>query len=164
MTEKNKRPVKEAVEKVGKTVAAAKNKKQKNTVKSNRLKLLVTTVNRNKGEYYADLLQSFDVNLQTTVLAEGTASKSTLSLLGLTNSSRTVIFSVIQEDKLPNALEALEKSFATVKDGKGMAFTVPFSSMIGALAFGFLSNNRKAVKDGDDSPADKAAKSKKEND
>lgn len=154
MANRAKQPVKEAIEKVEKTVAAAKAKRQKNTVTSNRLKLLVTTVNRSKGEYYADLLQSFDVNFQITALAEGTAPQKTLSLLGLTDSSKTVIFSVIQEEKLPDALAALQEKFRTLKNGNGVAFTLPFSSMIGTLAFGFLSNNREAVKDGDTS-ADK---------
>ena len=35
-----------------------------NTVTTNRLKLLVTVVARKKAEFYADLIQSFDVNMQ----------------------------------------------------------------------------------------------------
>lgn len=52
-----------------------------NKVTSNPLKLLVTVVNRNKAEYYADFLQSFEVNLQMTVLAEGTADANMLKYL-----------------------------------------------------------------------------------
>ncbi|MDE7380339.1 MAG: hypothetical protein K2N14_04725 [Clostridia bacterium] len=118
-----------------------------NTVTSNRLKLLVTVVGRSKAEYYADLIQSFDVNLQVLALAEGTADAKTLRYLGLTDSDKGVIFSVIQEEKLPDALHTLGEKFNTVKDGKGIAFTVPLSSVIGKLIFGFLSNNRTVVKE-----------------
>ena len=38
-----------------------------------RLKLLVTVVNRSKAEFYSDFLQSFEVNFQTILAAEGTA-------------------------------------------------------------------------------------------
>ena len=118
-----------------------------NPVVSNKLELLVTVVSRNKGEYYADLIQSFDVNLQVIALAEGTADAKTLRYLGLTDSEKSVIFSVIQQDRLPDALSALDEKFKTVKGGKGIAYTIPLTSVIGTLIFGFLSNNRTVVKE-----------------
>ncbi len=118
-----------------------------NAVTSNRLKMLVTVVSRNKGEYYADLIQSFDVNLQVVALANGTADAKTLRYLGLTDSEKCVIFSIIQENKLPDALHTLQEKFNAVKGGKGIAYTVPLTSVIGTLIFGFLSNNKTVVKE-----------------
>lgn len=122
-------------------------KSNPNTVTSNRLEMLVTVVSRNKGEYYADLIQSFDVNLQVVALANGTADAKTLRYLGLTDSEKCVIFSVIQQDRLPDALHALDEKFKTVKGGKGIAYTIPLTSVIGTLIFGFLSNNRTVIKE-----------------
>ena len=119
-----------------------------NTVTGNRLKLLVTVVNRNKAEFFVDLLQSFDVNLQTVLLANGTANAKMLDLLGLTNNEKAVILSVIQENKIPDALHTVEEKFTTIKDGKGVAFTVALTSVIGTLIYGFLSDNRTVVKNG----------------
>ena len=113
-----------------------------NTVTSNRLEMLVTVVSRSKGEYYADLIQSFDVNMQFMAVGRGTADAKMLSMFGLTDSDKTVIFSVIQGNKLQAALDALEEKFRTIKNGKGIAYTVPLSGVIGKLIFGFLSNNR----------------------
>lgn len=118
-----------------------------NTVSSNRLKLLVTVVGRRKAEFYTDLLQDFDVNMQMIALAHGTANEKMLSLLGLSDTEKVVIFSVIQESKIPDALRTLEDKFNTIKDGKGVACTLPISSLIGTLIYGFLSNNRMAVKE-----------------
>ncbi len=118
-----------------------------NTVKSNRLKLLVTIVARKKAEYYTDLIQSFEVNMQMVILAEGTANAKMMSLLGLTDSDKAVILGVIQEDKIPEALRTLEEKFHTIKDGKGVACTIPLTSVIGTLIYGFLSNNRMTVKE-----------------
>ena len=79
-----------------------------------KLKLLVTVVNREKGEFYLDFLQSFEVNFQTAMAAHGTASQETLRLLGLGESNKTVIFSVIREDMCDKALAALEQKFKTI--------------------------------------------------
>ena len=52
-----------------------------NTVTSNRLKLLITIVGRSKAEYYVDLLQSFEINMQMVAMAHGTADANMLGLL-----------------------------------------------------------------------------------
>ena len=107
-----------------------------------KLKLLVTVVNRSKAEFYMDLLTSFDVNLQTAVLGQGTAHSDMLYVLGLEDSDKSVIFSVIREDKVQEALHALEDKFNTLKKGKGIAFTIPLSSVIGVAIYRFLSNHK----------------------
>ena len=75
----------------------------------NRLQLLFTVVNRKKAEFYADFLQSFEVNMQLTLGARGTASIETLSMLGLPDSEKSVIISVIKEERAAAALSALEE-------------------------------------------------------
>ena len=132
---------------LAKSSKAAAPSAKTNTVTANPLKLLVTVVNRSKTEFYADLIQSFDVNLQAVVLAEGTADANMLKYLGLTDTSKSVILSVVQSNRLPDALYVLDNKFKTVKDGKGIAFTIPLTSVIGALIFGFLSNNKTVVKE-----------------
>ena len=141
-----RKPVKSAVKRAVKT-AVQKAKQSPNTVTSNRLELLVTVVGRNKAEYYEDLILSFDVNMQTTALASGTANEKMLSLLGLSDSEKAVIFSIIQEDKIPKAVRILDEKFKTIKGGNGIAFTIPLTSVIGKLIFGFLSNNRLTVQE-----------------
>ena len=115
-------------------------------VSSNRLMLLITIVNRKKAEYYADLIQSFSSNLQFVALGEGTADASMLSKLGLQDSEKAVIFSVIKEDRQKEILRVIGDKFASIKDGKGIAYTVPFSSVIGAGVFNFLCDNRQTFK------------------
>ena len=107
-----------------------------------KLKLLVTVVNRAKAEFYVDLLQSFEVNFQTSIAARGTASQETLRLLGLGESDKTVIFSMIREDMCDKALSMLEQKFKTIRNGKGISFAVPLSSVIGVNLYRFLSDRR----------------------
>jgi hypothetical protein len=117
-------------------------KPKKQTTDHKKLKLLVSVVNRNKTELFLDFLQGFEVNFQTTVLGEGTAHSDTLRLLGLADAHKSVIFSIIREDKAEEALHGLEDKFHTVRSGKGIAFTVPLSSVIGVAIYTFLSNHK----------------------
>ena len=89
-----------------------------------------------------DLLTAYEVNFQTSVLAQGTAKSETLYMLGLEDEDKSVIFSVIREDKAVDALHMLEEKFHTIKDGKGIAFTIPMSSVIGVAIYRFLSNHK----------------------
>ena len=146
-TTASENPVKKRIKARIDKITAQKQPAQKNTVTENRLELLVTIVNRSKGEYYADLLHAFDVNMQFVALGHGTADAKMLSRFGLTDSDKTVIFSVIQGNNIDEALGVLEHRFKSIKNGNGIAYTIPLSSVIGTLIFGFLSNNRLAVKE-----------------
>lgn len=118
-----------------------------NRVTAEKLELLVTIVGRNKAEYFADLLQSLEVNMQMTVLGHGTADEKMLVYLGLSETDKAVIFSIIQSRKVNDAVALLDEKFKTIKDGKGVAFTIPLTSVIGTLIYRFLSNVRVPVKE-----------------
>ena len=108
-----------------------------------RLVLLVTVVNKDRGIFFKDLLRtSFDVNLQMSFAGNGTASRDLIEFLGLKDDRRTVIFSVVRAERVDAIEAALEERFQSINEGTGIAFTVPLSSVIGKLSYGFLSNER----------------------
>ena len=107
-----------------------------------KMQLLFTIVSRKKAEFYVDLLESFEVNMQMTLSAEGTAGSDMLKLLGLADSEKTVIISAIKADRAKDALDALEEKFRTLRGGKGIAYTVPMKSAIGVAIYQFLSNTK----------------------
>ncbi len=107
-----------------------------------KLKLLVTIVNRSKALFYTDLLEGFDVNMQMVVNGKGTASSEMLMYLGLAETEKAVIFSIIREDRIKEIMDTLEEKFNKMKDGKGIAYTVPLKSVIGVSVYQFLSNNQ----------------------
>ena len=106
-----------------------------------RLKLLFTVVDRAKAEFYLDVLSQFEVNFQIVTGGKGTAQSEFVEMLGL-NIHKAVIISVIREDRADEIIKCLETKFDTIKNGKGIAFTVPLSSVIGVNNYRFLSNNR----------------------
>ena len=104
--------------------------------------VLFTIVDKRKGDFYADLIQGFEVNLQTILSGQGTADREALSLLGLHESEKAVIISMVRRDRINEVLSMLEYKFRTVKGGKGIAYTVPMSSTIGVLLYQFMSNRK----------------------
>ena len=121
------------------TVKTSRKTKKSASADHKKLKLLVAVVNRNKTEIFLDFLQGFEVNFQTTVLGEGTE---TLRLLGLTDSDKSVLVSVVREDRAEELMRGLYEKFHKLRGGKGIAFTVPLSSVIGVAIYTFLSNHR----------------------
>ena len=115
-----------------------------NTINENaikKLKVLFTVVDRNKAEFYLDVLSQFEINCQMVVGGKGTAQSEFIDLLGL-NLHKAVLISVVREDKVDPVMKCLEDKFATIKNGKGIAFAVPMSSVIGVNMYQFLSNNK----------------------
>lgn len=123
-----------------KTSRPVPTKKQVSSVR--KLKILVTVVDRSKALFYVDLLEQFEVNVQLVLYGKGTANSQMLQLLGLAETEKSVIISYIREDKVKEAMLTLEEKFHTVKNGKGIAYTVSLDSIIGVSMYQLLSNDR----------------------
>jgi len=111
------------------------------------LELLITIVDKDKAASYADFIQAYEVNLQLAVPARGTAKDEVLEYLGLTDSDRSAIVSIVRRDRLDEICEGIENRFRSLKNGNGISVALPFSSVIGRLAFGFLSNDERMAEE-----------------
>lgn len=121
-------------------------KKSENLKAPEKLKVLFTIINRKKTDYYIDLLESYEVNMQNVVFAHGTAPSDIAHILGLEDNEKSVILSVIKEGREQEIIDVLNEKFKTIKDGKGIAFTISLTSVIGVLIYKFLSNQKEATK------------------
>jgi nitrogen regulatory protein PII len=106
-----------------------------------KLKILITIVDRRKTDFYLDVLEGFEVNMQTVIYGHGTASNDMLHYLGLSQTDKAVIVSVVKEDKIKEITVAFEDKYFKTKNGKGIAFTIPITSLIGVSIYQFLSNS-----------------------
>ena len=111
-----------------------------------KLELLLAIVHNNKAAYYSSLIQSHQANLQFTVPAQGT-SHLILNYLGLADRPKSLIMSVVRADEAQDLIDRLNETFQKGKDYKGVAFTIEFTSMIGTLAYGFLSNEKRVMEE-----------------
>lgn len=112
-----------------------------------KLKLLVTIVDRSKALFYTDLLEQFEINMQLVIYGKGTADREMLDLLGLVENDKAIILSVIREDNISEVMYTLQEKFEKIKNGKGIAYTIPMKSLIGVSIYQFLSNNRSYQKE-----------------
>ena len=126
-------------------MAEKKNSKKVQTTSNltapQKIKLLFTIVERVKVDFYLDILEGYEVNFQTVVYGKGTAPNELLGMLGITSDDKALILSVIKEEKEKDILYSYKEKYFKTRHGKGIAFTVPISSMIGVMAYQFLSNN-----------------------
>lgn len=114
-----------------------------------RLVLLIIVVNKGKGTFFADFLRNYAVNMEMSFVGRGTAHSDIQELLGLKDDRRSVVFAVLRADLADAALQALEDRFESVNGGTGIAFTLPLSSVIGKLCYGFLSNEQQLIEEED---------------
>lgn len=111
-----------------------------------KLKLVFTVVDRGKAEFYLDVLSQFEVNFQMATGGKGTANSEIIDMLGL-NIHKAVLMSVVREDQVDPIMKCLEEKFRTIRNGKGIAFAVPLSGVIGVNMYQFLSNNKQGRED-----------------
>lgn len=116
---------------------------EKKKLKPMKLKMIVTIVNRGKGSVFLDLIESTGVNMQLIIDGEGTAPCNLDNLWGLQHKERDVIISYVPEDKVKKILKMLDEKFASIRNGDGVAFCLPISSIIGVAVYQFLIDNRK---------------------
>ena len=120
----------------------ANNNEQKKLTSTRKLSLLFTVVKRTKADFFLDLIQEFNVNMQMVMIGNGTTKSAIFSdEIG----SKAMILSVIADDNVPRALRVLKEKFAEIRDGKGVAWVVPFDSVMGVTFFNFLSNNKSSI-------------------
>lgn len=126
---------------------ARKTSAKNQTSNVHKVKMLITVVDRSKSIFYVDLLEQFEVNVQMVLYGRGTANSQMLNLLGIAETDKAVILSFIREDKIKDAMDTLNEKFKTVKNGKGIAYTISLDSIIGVSMYQLLSNDR-TVKEG----------------
>lgn len=126
-------------EKKKKTKAVNKTKKS-GLEAPKKLKILVTIINREKADFYMSVLESYDVNLQTMLFAEGTAPTEVMRVLGLNDKGKSVLFSIVDANKVKEILAQYEDKYFKTKNGQGIAFTIPIKSVIGVMVYQFLAN------------------------
>lgn len=108
-----------------------------------KLKVIVTIVNRGKGNFFLDQIENMGVNMQMLLEGEGTAPYNLDNLWGLAHKERDVVISFVPEDKVKKIIKLLDTKFEAVRNGDGIAFSIPVSSIIGVSVYQFLVDNRK---------------------
>lgn len=108
------------------------------------LNLLLTIVDRGKGDAVAGLLSREGVMIQHIALGNGTANKGLLSVLGLKDTAKDVVVSFVRGTAAGGAMRRLAHALEIDLPGRGIAFTVPVGSVGGAQTREYLMGADKA--------------------
>lgn len=122
----------------------------------NRVKLLVSIVNRGDDERILQLINDISVALSFVCPGMGTARSSVLNYLGIGTSEKSVMLSLIPESDEGEILKEISNKMSLYLVGRGISFTIPLSAVseivaggIGSAATAKAVNGRNIVKDKD---------------
>lgn len=96
-----------------------------------RLKLMVLILKRGEGDHAIRVLSKDHNHFNLLSHGEGTANIAIMDYLGLTDKRRDVVFSVIREERLAEAMDDVRRTFHLDEPGNGIAFTIPINSVGG---------------------------------
>lgn len=105
------------------------------------INMLVSIVDRGKGEGVSQLLLREGVIAHYITLGNGTAHKDLLSLLGLRDTAKDLVISFMHSSVAARALRRLSHALEIDLPGRGIAFTVPLGSVGGPSTLKYLMGN-----------------------
>jgi len=121
----------------------------------NRVKLLVSIVNHDDDNRLNEILDEYSVSLSIGFAGTGTARVAVLDYLGIGETEKTVLFSLIPECDEEAILREIRAKMSLYLAGRGISFTVPLSGISRIVANGLTgaahdkTNGSKIMKDHD---------------
>ena len=91
------------------------------------LKLLVTIVDRGKGESAVALYRANRLHFEYLCMGLGTANSKTLDYFGLSETEKDVVLTLVPGPKVGEVIEAANEKFGLTRPGRGILFTIPLS-------------------------------------
>lgn len=105
-----------------------------------KLSLFITIVNHGQGDNILKLYQINGSSAQFVQLGRGTAQKQIADILGIEDNRKEIVYAFVAQDDIPELKKELAAYFAAHKRNKGIGFSIPLTSVIGAKLYHFLAN------------------------
>ena len=140
----------EAVEKLVKGVGSVIGVSPKQTPQKlpNRTKALVSIVNRDDERELKEILDDVSVALSFTFAGTGTARSAVLDYLGIGNTEKSFVVSLIPESDEETIMRELRARMSLYLVGRGISFTVPLTAVSEIVANGLQSAATEKIIDG----------------
>lgn len=104
------------------------------------LKLFVVIVPYGQAGAIIKRLESMEAASSFIISAQGTGSKDIYDVIGLSDTKKQVILSVLKGENVPEFKRLLEERFSISRAAKGIAFSIKITSLVGVTIYKFLSN------------------------
>lgn len=102
------------------------------------LRYLLAITKREYEQDYLDFFHKHGVNSVISILCNGTASESTLNLLGLEKTEKIMFKTMIREDKLGEIIKGLIVEMDMSSMGNGLAAVIPIDSVGGSSSLKYF--------------------------
>ena len=99
-----------------------------------RIRLMAIILDRGRGSRAAELFAGYGLPLHYGTPGRGTANSELLDYLGLGETEKDVVFSLVPGFAIPGLLRAAEEKLQLSTPGRGILFTLPLSAVSGAAA------------------------------
>lgn len=107
-----------------------------------KLYIFVTIVDYHQSEQVVKLLDTVESAVSIIQVGQGTSRKKIYDILGMRDDKKGVIFSIVRENKRNETRYILNEYLtAGLERNRGIAFSIPVDSMIGAKLYYFLTNS-----------------------
>ena len=103
------------------------------------LRFLVTITNRGQGEEFVELYNEHGLPIVLNCMGNGTASNEVLDCFGIEKTEKDVIFTITNIEIAKSIIHDLTYKMGIDLPGRGIAFTIPLSSIAGKDLFKYLS-------------------------
>ena len=104
------------------------------------LEMIMTIVPKGKGSHFIKLYDKIDVSCQASLFGMGTADSMMLGLFGLADIEKDVVITLIKKSNIEKVFSILDNELDVY--GRGIAFSVPLSGVVGRTVYAFLTNQR----------------------
>ena len=105
-----------------------------------KLSLFVTIVSRGQADPVVRLFETLGVSAQFIENGEGTAQREIRNILGIEDDRKSIVFSFIKRDVIPEATKELEAFVLSSPKNKGIGYSIPINSLIGMQLYRFLAD------------------------
>lgn len=104
------------------------------------LSIYVVIVPKGQGQAMIRLMQDYNSSMQFLHVGYGTASKEVLEILGIQDNQKDIVTALVTPGEIREIKKEIEAFFEVNKKKRGIAFTIPLSSLVGVKVYHFLTN------------------------
>lgn len=110
-----------------------------------KIKMLTVILDKGKGKRVIKFLQEKLACRQFATLGYGTANKAMFDYLGLGQTSKDIVFALIQDDIAPDIMQMLNEEFELYRPNTGLAFTIPLESVASMSVLQYILGETKEI-------------------
>lgn len=107
-----------------------------------KLYLSVVIVSRHQGKYFVEKFFEKGIAASFRSIGRGTAPSELAYVLGVGESRKDVVFTVIKESQIKEVDAIIDERFAVSAASKGISFMMSLDSIIGVLPYKFFTDTR----------------------